>query len=250
MIKICDHSIIRPLYLIYERCIESGQYPQAWKRANVLPIHKKESRQLKKNYRPISILPICGKIFEKLVFDVMYEFLNKNNLLTPKQSGFRQGDSTINQLLSITNEIHKAFDKYPTRETRAIFLDISKAFDKVWHEGLIFKLKSNGVSDKRLDLIKSFLSERYQRVVLNGKSSSWKPVHVQNFFLGGEGWQAVSLVFKPSSLPQIFSVISDTSCHTPYLFFKNTNCVTPPQIIFANLRKFPPKLRFPKNFDL
>ena len=176
MIKICDHSIVRPLCLIYERCIESGQYPQAWKRANVLPIHKKENRQLKKNYRPISLLPICGKIFEKLVFDVMYEFLNKNNLLTPKQSGFRPGDSTINQLLSITNEIHKAFDKYPSRETRAIFLDISKAFDKVWHEGLIFKLKSNAASGKLLDLIKSFLSERYQRVVLNGKSSSWKPV--------------------------------------------------------------------------
>ena len=106
----------------------------------------------------------------------MYEFLNKNKLLTPKQSGFRPGDSTINQLLSITNEIHKAFDKYPSRETRAIFLDISKAFDKVWHEGLIFKLKSNGVSGKLLDLIESFLSERYQRVVLNGKLSSWKPV--------------------------------------------------------------------------
>ena len=80
-------------------------------------------------------------------------FLNKNNLLTPKQSGFRPGDSTINQLLSITNEIHKAFDKYPSRESRAIFLDISKAFHKVWHEGIIFKLKSNGVSGKLFDLI-------------------------------------------------------------------------------------------------
>ena len=68
------------------------------------------------------------------------------------------------------------------------------------------------------------------------------------FFLGG--WQAVSLVFKPPPSPQIFSVISETSCHTSYLFFKNTNCVTLPQIIFANLRRFPPKLRFPKNFDL
>ena len=106
----------------------------------------------------------------------MYEFLNKNNLLTPKKSGFRPGDSTINQLLSITNEIHKAFVEYPSREIRAIFLDISKAFDKVWHEVLIFKLKSNGVSGKLLDLIESFLSEGYQRVVLNGKSSSWRPV--------------------------------------------------------------------------
>ena len=106
----------------------------------------------------------------------MYEFPNKNDLLTPKQSGFRPGDSAINQLLSITNEIHKVFDEYPSRETRAIFLDISKAFDKVWHHSLIFKLKSDGVSGKLLDLIKRFLSDRYQRVVLNGKSSSWKPV--------------------------------------------------------------------------
>ena len=98
---------------------------------DVFPIHKKESRQLKKNYRPISLLPTCGKIFKKLIFDVMYEFLNKNNLLTPKQSGFRPGDSTINKFFSITNKIHKAFNKYPSRETRAIFLDISKAFDKV-----------------------------------------------------------------------------------------------------------------------
>ena len=96
--------------------------------------------------------------------------------MTPKQSGFQPGDSTINQLLSITNEMHKAFNKYQSRETRAIFLDVSKSFDKVWHEGLIFKLKSNGVSGKLLDLIRSFLSEHYQRVVLNGKSSSWKLV--------------------------------------------------------------------------
>ena len=106
----------------------------------------------------------------------MYEFLNRNNLLTLKQSGFRPVDSIINRLLSITNEIHKVFDKYQSRETRTIFLDISKAFDKVWHEGLIFKLKSNSASGKLLDLIKSFLSKCYQRVVLNSKSSSWKPV--------------------------------------------------------------------------
>ena len=97
-------------------------------------------------------------------------------MLSPKQSGFRPGDSTINQLLSITNEILMAFDQYPTRETRAVFLDISKAFDKVWHEGLISKLKSNGIQGKLLNLIISFLSNRQQRVVLNGKSSVWKDV--------------------------------------------------------------------------
>ena len=69
-----------------------------------------------------------------------------------------------------------AFDQYPTWETRAVFLDISKAFDKVWHEGLISKLKSNGIQGKLLNLIISFLSNRKQRVVLNGKSSEWKDV--------------------------------------------------------------------------
>ena len=104
----------------------------------------------------------------------MYEFLNKNDLLTPKQSDFRPGDSIINQLLSITNEIHTyiALDEYPSRETHAIFLDIFKVFDKASHEGLIFELTSNGVSGKLLDLIKSFLSKHNQSVVLNDKSSS------------------------------------------------------------------------------
>ena len=109
------------------------------RKGDVLPIHKKETCQLTKNYRPISLLPICGKLFEKIIFDEIYTHLQENNLLSPKQSGFRLGDSTIKKLLSNTNKILVAFDQYPTRETRAVFLDISKAFDKVWHEGLISK---------------------------------------------------------------------------------------------------------------
>ena len=136
IIKICDHLIVRPLCLIYERCIGNGKYPQEWKWANVLPIHKKESQQFKKSHRPISLLPICGKIFQKLIFDVMYEFLIKNNLFTPTQSGFRLGDFTFNQLLK--KYIKHSMNIHPQR--LAIFLDISKAFDKVWHEGLVSKL--------------------------------------------------------------------------------------------------------------
>ena len=104
-----------------------------------LLVHKKESRQLKKNYRPVSLLPIYGKIFEKIISDVIYKHLTDNYLLTPDQSGFQPGDSTINQLLYITHKIFTAFEGYPSRETRAVFLDISKVFDKVWHDGLIFK---------------------------------------------------------------------------------------------------------------
>ena len=88
-----------------------------------------EDKQNVKNYRPVSLLPICGKIFESLIYKVMYDFLTENNLLSPNQSGFRSGDSCINQFLSINHEILNAFDK--GLEVRGIFLDISKAFDKV-----------------------------------------------------------------------------------------------------------------------
>ena len=124
----------------------------------------KNSREEKINYRPISPLPICDKIFEKIIFDSIYKFLSDNNLLSKNQSGFRIGDSTINQLLSITNKIYNAFEKLD--ETRPVFLDISKTFDKVWQEGLLFKLKQNGINGD--------VKDRKQRVVLNGIESEWE----------------------------------------------------------------------------
>ena len=178
MIKLCDIEIVKPLYLIYKECLDTGRFPSSWKKANVLPIHKKENRQLKKNYRPISLLPICncGKIFEKLMFDAIYEHLCANQLLTPNQSGFRPGDSTVNQLLSITHKIYSAFEEFPSRETRAVFLDICKAFDKVWHDGLLFKLRNYGISGSLFTVIKDFLSNCQQQVALNGKSSCWSSI--------------------------------------------------------------------------
>ena len=107
--------------------------PDSWKYANVQPVHNKKSRQLKSNYRPISLLPICGKLLEKIVFDQVYSYLNTLNLLSKNQSGFRPGDSTVYHLISMTSNIYECFEKYD--ETRAVFLDISKAFDKVWYEG-------------------------------------------------------------------------------------------------------------------
>ena len=97
----------------------------------------------------------------------MLKYFLDNNLVSPKQSGFRPGDSCINQLLPIT---HIFFDN--GLEVRGVFLDISKAFDKVWHDGLIYKLKQNGIKDKLLCLLIDFLKNRQQRVVLNGQSSS------------------------------------------------------------------------------
>ena len=171
MLQLCSHEIANPLKIIFQHSLSAGCFPDNCKLANVQPIHKKGSRQQKTNYRPISLLPICGKILEKIVFDSVYHFLNRNNQLSKNQSGFRPGDSTINQLLSITADMFQSFENY--HETRAIFLDISKAFDKVWHEGLIGKLKSNGISGSLLDFFTNYLSDRYQRIVLNGTESNW-----------------------------------------------------------------------------
>ena len=149
-----------------------------YKRSNfsssvVVPVHKKNEKNLKGNYRPISLLPIFGKIFEKLIYDSLYSHLVSHELLNPNQSGFRPGDSTVNQLLSITHTIFKAFDCNPPLDVRTVYLDISKAFDRVWHDGLIYKLKRCGVSGQLLLLIQSFLKDRKQRTVLNGQSSNW-----------------------------------------------------------------------------
>ena len=173
MIKLCDKSLLLPLRKIFENCLKQGIFPEIWKSANVVPVHKKNQKNLKHNYRPISLLPIFGKILEKLIFDTLHQHLDANSLLNPNQSGFRPGDSTVNQLLSTVNSISQAFDCNPTLDVRSVYLDISKAFDRVWHEGLIYKLRRCGISGRLLSLMQSFLAKRKQRTVLNGKTSGW-----------------------------------------------------------------------------
>ena len=115
----------------------------------------------------------------------MFNFSSNNNLLSPYQSGFRPADSCINQILSINYEILSAFDM--GLEVRGIFLDISQAFDKVWHDGLIFKLHQNGICGEMINVLEDFLRERKQRVVLNGQCSSSADIHAgvpQGFILG------------------------------------------------------------------
>ena len=94
------------------------------------------------------------------------------------QSVFRSNDSCINQLISITHNIYRAFDVNPSLEVGGIFLDLSKVFDEVWHEGLLYKLKNIGINGNALQLIEPFLHNRRQRVVLNGQSSSWLSIRV------------------------------------------------------------------------
>ena len=105
----------------------------------------------------------------------MFTLFTENNLISPNQSGFRPRDSCVNQLLAITHEIYKSFDE--GFEARGVVLDISKAFDKVCHEGLLLKLNQNGISGNLLKLLRDFLSYRKHGVVLNGQHSSWDNVN-------------------------------------------------------------------------
>ena len=123
-----------------------------------------------KNYRPILLIPVCGKIFEELIFNEMFKFFFENDLITPNQLGFKPGGPCINQLLPITYDIYKTFDC--GYEVRGVFLDISSAFDKVWQDGIIFKLQQHGISGELHKLLHDFLVNRKQRVLLNGQVSS------------------------------------------------------------------------------
>ena len=100
----------------------------------------------------------------------------EEELLKSNHSGFRPSDSCVNQLLAITHGIFEAFDCNSSLEVRSVFLDRSKASEKVWHEGLLYKLNPLGISGEFYNLLENYLSGRFQRVVLNGKISSWRPV--------------------------------------------------------------------------
>ena len=136
MLQLCGNPISNPLEPIFKQTMESDSFPSEWKKGNVVPIHKKDGKKCLKNYRPVSLLPICGKISEKSIFNEMFKFFIENELISLNQSGFKPSDSYINQLLAITHEIYKSFDK--GFEVRGVFLDTSKAFEKVWHDSLIF----------------------------------------------------------------------------------------------------------------
>ena len=96
MLKLCESAITEPLYLVFKNCLSSNTFPDAWKKANVIPVHKKDDKQVLKNYRPVSLLPVCGKTFENLIFDALQSIFEDHKLLNPCQSAFKKNYSCIN----------------------------------------------------------------------------------------------------------------------------------------------------------
>ena len=118
MIKICSQSLPLPLKIIFEHSLKKGKFPEIRKKANVVPVHKREDKMLVKNYRPISLLPIFRKMFERVIYNSLFNNFQSNRLFTPSQSGFLPGDSCIAQLLSIIHEIQTAFVENLTVDAR------------------------------------------------------------------------------------------------------------------------------------
>ena len=171
MLKEAALSICPSLTRLFNLSMEQGKVPKMWKEANVTPVHKKRDRSDVNNYRPVSLLSCVGKLQERVIFKHMYNYLQTNSLITPMQSGFRPGDSTVCQLIDVYHIISKALDC--KKDVRLVFCDISKAFDRVWHKGLLFKLSKIGINGKLLSWFTSYLSDRRQRVSLQGHSSGW-----------------------------------------------------------------------------
>ena len=124
MLKLCDQPIC-------ETCLTQDIFQSEWKKANIVPIQKKSGKQCVRTYRPVSLLSICSKVLEWIIYNTMFKYFIEKNLLSENQSGFNPSDSCVNQLLATTHEIFSSFDN--NSEVRGVFLDISKAFDKVWH---------------------------------------------------------------------------------------------------------------------
>ena len=138
MVKLCGNSICKLLSIIFKSYLKEGKFPSDWSKAHVVPVRKRGDKHCLKSYRPVFLFPICSKTFERLIYNELFTFFIDNNLVSSNQSGFRPADSCLNQLIAITHEIYKSFDD--GHEVRGVYLDISNAFDKVWHGGLLLKL--------------------------------------------------------------------------------------------------------------
>ena len=174
LLKDAAHNIAGPLVDIFNLSLRTGIFPDDWKLAKVTPVFKDGNRNICGNYRPISVISVVAKVFEKLVYQQLKSFMTKNNILVDLQSGFRAKHSTETTLLSSTNEWLCNMDK--GLFTGVLFLDLKKAFDTVDHSILLAKLEKYGIQGCSLEWLKSYLKDRKQVCSINGKKSSAKDI--------------------------------------------------------------------------
>ena len=174
LLRELSNVIMLPLSMIFSASFQEGLVPQDWKLANITPIFKRGSKGDAGNYRPVSLTSVICKVMESILKDALMGHIVTNHILNESQHGFLSGKSCLTNLLEYLETLTKLIDE--GHSVDVIYLDFSKAFDKVPHVRLASKLKASGIDGLFLQWIVEWLSGRQQRVVLNGKSSDWTPV--------------------------------------------------------------------------
>ena len=168
-----DHLSL-PLSIIFNKSMSTGEVPGDWKLANVTPIYKKGSKNKPENYRPISLTSISCKLMESIIRDRVNSHLTRNLLINSSQHGFMKNKSCTTNLLEFLEKITTILDEGDPADV--IYLDFSKAFDKVPRMRLLAKIKAHGIDDRVLNWFSEWLNNRKQRTVLNGSYSEWSEV--------------------------------------------------------------------------
>ena len=174
VIKFTNDTIAPTLSALYNKCLSTGVFPEVLKVGKITPIFKKGNPENIQNYRPISTLPIFGKIFEKIIYNRLYKFLASKNILTEYQFGFRKNHSTHHALHHSVNIINEA--RKHKKHVLGIFIDLSKAFDTIDHKIMLTKLYNYGVRGVSHNLISSYLTDRQQYTSIFGENSKYKRV--------------------------------------------------------------------------
>ena len=173
IIKECSEQLSIPLVMLFRKSVSQGVFPSRWAEANIVPIHKKGSRKLPSNYRSVSLTSLFGKLLERCVCDALLSHVQP--VLTPKQHGFVPRRSCDTNLASLLKTAWESISS--GHQTDVIYTDYSAAFQSVNHKLLIHKLKNSyQISGTALRWLSSYLENRKQRVIVNGKSSDWVPV--------------------------------------------------------------------------
>ena len=176
VLKNCEPELSYILAKLFNICLKESCFSDCWKVSSVVPVFKNVGeRSTAKNYHPVSLLSVVSKVFEKLVKNKIVDHLKNCSHFSDFQYGFSFSRSTADLRTVVSDGVARTFNSSGT--TRDVALDISKAFDRVWHAGLLHKRKSYGISGQIFGLISSFLSNRWLRVVLDGKSSQEYPIN-------------------------------------------------------------------------
>ena len=166
--------VAKPLALLFAASLAEGRVPDDWRHANVTPVFKKGAKSSVGNYRPISLTSIICKIFESILRDGITAHLATNNVIKASQHGFMSKRSCLSNLLTYLEEITRLVDEGNCVDV--VYLDFAKAFDKVPHQRLIAKLRAAGIQGQVASWIEMWLTDRQQRVVMNGYASEWQQV--------------------------------------------------------------------------